>query len=102
MTNNEILGKAIQKAIDGGWKAPSLIVALYSNASTSSFKGQNVEMIRGFITGHEFAKALWGTKRDSMVYYEYRGDPHYDEDWLHHLQQMVIADDPIKYLGENI
>jgi hypothetical protein len=25
-----------------------------------------------------------------------------EENWQHHLQQMVIADDPIKYLGENI
>lgn len=45
------------------------------------------------IFNHDFAKALRGEKKIivGMI-----------EPWKYHLQQMVIADDPIKYLGENL
>ena len=105
MTNQQILEHAIQKAVDGGWSPPSLLKALYANPSAPfySMEGQHVEMIRGMITSHDFAKALWGEdlvlgfKGNSLGQtYQY-----HEPAWIHHLQQMVIAEDPIKYLGEN-
>ena len=47
---------------------------------------------------HAFAKALWGEDKT------YPGGQEKSEllSWQYHLQQMVISEDPIKYLGENI
>jgi hypothetical protein len=106
MTNNQqILEKAISKAIDGGWQM--------------SFKPEEIETLvkapSSFIYSHDFAKALWP---NPMIITE----DQYEElsngkvvktedtkEWglpspmyKYHLMQMVIADDPIKYLGENI
>jgi hypothetical protein len=52
-----------------------------------------------------FAKALWG---DKFINPEYRDDTgskvvsFKQTAWKHHLRQMVISDDPVKYLGDNI
>jgi len=45
------------------------------------------------IYNHDFAKALWLNKRN---YY-----PDVPA-WQYHLQNMVVSEDPIKYLGEHI
>jgi hypothetical protein len=118
MNNKQILEKAIQKAIDGGWQVSSDKgedeYRVYEDVlgklkiDNSDDREINAETI---IFNHKFAKALWGD-------YESSGDPYAVRDrggniqlnvpnplnkgWKHHLQQMVIADDPIKYLGENI
>ncbi len=76
------------------------------------------------IFNHDFAKALWGEGHDCNTGYHKKreyftmpatGDQIHEvnidyvaycldhkENWQYHLQQMVIADDPIEYLGENI
>jgi hypothetical protein len=48
-----------------------------------------------YLTANDFAaaKALWGLAVD---------DATHKNNWHYHLQQMVIADDPIQYLGEHI
>lgn len=80
---------------------------------------------------HDFAKALWGEARDIKSYKhilegEYFDDKtpeeyeaivkagedqnHWEEyipvyknkGWKYHLMQMVIAEDPIEYLGDNL
>jgi hypothetical protein len=66
----------------------------------------------GLIFNHDFAKALWGERKEvaSDGLYDVRGcqgqvsGATYEnyEDWQYHLQQMVIADDPIAYLGEHL
>lgn len=146
MTNQEILTKAIQKAIDGGWQE-----AEYKPCGTHDynpqiwfdddgvnlgFEAQCDKSMAGndmwgrawkeneLIFNHDFAKALWG--EDWAC--EWHGHPVGDGDlfcrrddgkgtvtsicgaaksvvlqvWQYHLQQMVIADDPIKYLGDNL
>lgn len=84
-----------------------------------------------FIYTHDFAKALWGERTITVracgkcdypdfakveSYLASEGDfcpydgsklierKEYDgaQPWAKHLQQMVIAEDPIQYLGENI
>jgi len=116
MTNKEILEKAIQKAIDGGWEQllnykvmwfrnyiPShYYIKLQVNddgmVSSMEFETNTV------IFNHDFAKALWG---DKQLIYSHKL-PVINNSWQkvknyeHHLQQMVIAEDPIKYLGDNI
>lgn len=176
MSNQEILEKAIQKAIEGGWKATLEGNILKKIDETGKFHlwiGANTWGSIDLIFNHEFAKALWGNDvvtKDAVgfgiikiwaeqVAYEFEGRLHaangkrqmaflkYPDNmlvhrapnelvevekvvmdlkhlagsipfrthkikevdvlggiptWQYHLQQMVIADDPIKYLGENI
>lgn len=61
------------------------------------------------ILSRDFAKALWG--KFGPLVQVYQTTPYGDElatstywlePWQYHLQQMVIAKDPIKYLGEHI
>lgn len=56
-----VVKEAMKIAMQNGWKAPSLLKALYMNSLTDeTLRGQNVEMVRGMILSHDFAKALWG------------------------------------------
>ena len=118
MSNKEILEKAIQKAIDGGYDMDGLIAPMHPGIYEFSAP------INTVIFNHDFAKALWGdelyidnslavlptkTNRALSIIHTKNGagvdgDVDYKSApaWQYHLQNMVIADDPIKYLGENI
>lgn len=99
MSNQEILEKALRKAIDGGWDR--LIVVTFYN----DLDGTTAEYIEPIIFNHDFAKALWGEEIIEEFPFASEGSYKYSERqvaWKKHLQQMVVADDPIKYLGENI
>lgn len=108
MSNQEILEKAIKKAIDNGWKPPLVgdLKGVEADMITGEYfayfdyaKGLNSRYcVIGIVyADHDFAKALWPT-------------PCVDDNplcstckpWQYHLQQMVISDDPIKYLGDNL
>jgi hypothetical protein len=62
------------------------------------------------IVNHDFARALWGDAvltneqvRLQSLWSGYDEYPNFDgEPWQYHLQQLVLSDDPIKYLGDNI
>lgn len=118
MTNKEILEQAIQKAIDGGWFG-----CLDRSGSETWIVTGNMHFLldgrppREVIFSHDFAKALWGDVkwRDQSVeerYYPDEDQPQWDGGpewfefsgtlWQCHLQSMVIAEDPIAYLGANI
>lgn len=87
----QILEKAIQKAIDGGYDkqyAQEILDLLDEGADHEAF-------VRGVVFHQEFAKALWSGIRPENGFGQV-------EDWQYHLKQMVIAEDPIKYLGENL
>lgn len=101
MSDKEILEKAIRKAIDGGltgyWKDRYNHCAELDELEYL-IDGNNIETghtITSLIYDHDFAKALWGEKNKNWPLYKIK-------DFEFHLQQMVISDDPIKYLGENI
>ena len=103
MSNKEVLEKAIAKAIDNGWKAPRgnrYGVAddgtVFAYVKDSEIRAYGVETsLRELIFNHDFAKALWGE--------EYKDWPLYKiKDFEFHLQQMVVADDPVQYLGDNL
>ena len=97
MTNQEILEKAIIKAIDGGFEESKI---------------NETELgATGLIFRKDFAKALWGEELHHEIFIvpkelskRLAGTKNLDikPAWQYHLQNMVISDDPIKYLGENI
>lgn len=103
MDNKQILEKAIQKAIDGGWDE-NTVDWVFQGEPT--FEAYNYPF--EYIFNHDFAKSLWG---DGEVFIATE-DVKKDElgtfvlsplvEWQHRLQQMVIAEDPIKYLGDYI
>lgn len=110
MSNQQILEKAIQKAIINGWdildrsESNGFILRkdAYGNpfvAWTSDPKQEDAfaQNYMEIIFNHDFAKALWGEMKgkDGPCPLIFSG-------WKYHLQQMAIADDPIKYLGENL
>lgn len=108
MTNIEILEKAIKKAIDGGWngrEVTDLLKLLELGALSSSRPGDYF----GIIFNHEFAKALWGSKPQPFS----TKDISFEDisfgvascrkpKWEVVLMGMVIADDPIEYLGKSM
>lgn len=146
MTNQQILEKAIQKAIDGGFDL-TLVGGFYtkSQMKTKDFKWKVEKLGKGLATiwsydlciscgwtyyegkqisshitesmyrhmnftteqlifNHDFAKALWPNPKN---YNNFEGmkitiSVTKIPLWQVHLQMMVIADDPIKYLGENL
>lgn len=96
MTNKEDIEKAIQYYTD---KYPKQLFWL--------------------LTKDDFmvAKVLWSNKTKARMTYYYPIEwglfsneqssslattSSFMSEWQYHLQQMVIAEDPIKYLGENI
>lgn len=107
----QVMSDAMGKAIKNGWKGSPLIdnvkdyrKLLESKLLVDIVYGLNCyELIILYLPPHDFAKALWGKNpmwsNDPMGAYN---DSPKEENWQHHLQQMVIAEDPIKYLGENI
>lgn len=126
MNDEKILEKAIQIAIRNGWCDHMASTFKYKKGDYSAWdtfdedgwfrRGHYDEEDRSLsiadvIFNHDFAKALWGTGRptNGQVWLENlwatgdNCDLQFDgELWQYHLQQMVIADDPIKYLGEHL
>lgn len=118
ITNQQILENAIQKAIDGGWDQDYRVKFSFTNSDgsrrfTARTSVDDWDTYAPIIFNHDFAKALWGEERGENVKVNKDGSispikaskpfgMYVIPAWQHHLQQMVIADDPIKYLGENI
>lgn len=97
MTHAEILEKAIQKAIDGGWKADA--VGMVTIIPKGWLEHDHYKAI---IFNHDFAKALWGINSEPISSDISKDSELIKSIWQYHLQQMVIADDPVKYLGDNL
>lgn len=126
MTNQQILERAIKKAIERGW-AFDFIEVISNPGGLIVMDNVGVKYtINDVIFNHNFAKALWGeeqaingvpilalgklmakvaeaqggrlTNSEVSTLLSIKSEPRY----RYFLQQMVIAEDPIKYLGENI
>lgn len=129
MTNQQILEKAIKKATKKKWKpiVNGEIIGVSDNQFTHELHlahkapwnngrfalGQSVASV---LLDKNFAKALWG---EAPIAFEPRKFGFVDEadpdtelegvaytkslpNWQFHLQQMVVTEDPIAYLGANI
>jgi len=112
MDNEKILNKAIKIAKRNGWK-PSTYLSNYEHfsyhdteygAPAGWFDYEDSLELNTVIFNHDFAKALWGEELE-YVYINRGGGKPLEESlprYKFHLQQMVISNDPIKYLGENM
>lgn len=107
MKNEEILQKAIKKA-----KTYTYQFYGFDNGMVMLFPEEDGAMIKlspfDLIFSHSFAKAFWGIELKclncgkSLGVWEYQLDcgcgNREIESWQYHLQQMVLSEDPIKYL----
>jgi hypothetical protein len=104
MTSEQILTKAIQKAIDNGWLPHQAYVVFDVMYELGWIEFRDAELgirhksydIASVIFNQDFAKALWGDLDQSLT--EHPRNSHASA----HLQNMVVADDPIRYLGEHL
>lgn len=95
MNQQQILEKAIQKAMANGFNGVLEDVITYDKEGNQRLDQYRLIMFKPFL------KALWPEEinggglvaKHNQIAIEW---------WQYHLQQIVIAEDPIKYLGENI
>lgn len=124
MKDEEILKKAIGKAIKngwGGWVCPwrvvrrKKLVMVELQASKIGFEDSDLHPWL-LIYDHDFARAFWGDKHffhnPMRTQKDYRKKEEVatrinaseftweGEEWQYHLQQMVLEADPIKYLED--
>lgn len=114
MGNKEILEKALKKAQKNGF-IPEYIFSFSESMGWTMVLRKKPKQVPGGLTAnitymqsdadiifnHNFAKALWGEDNHTLNFPE--GKIHMQSPlWQYHLQQMVISENPIKYLGENL
>lgn len=104
MTSKEILTKVIEKAVEGGWDKP------YPYASGFTGSGERIRMCGKpiyllTIFSHDFAKAFWPNEDVELDWVSpryYLSEGKYLTEfvpfWIFHLQQMVLEEEPLKYL----
>jgi len=119
MTDKEVLQKAIEIAIDNGYRNRIMM-----NGSGNSIIMENGDLItpNHLILSHEFAKAFFGNKTHKknscdiidnctcgeLTYHYYetyeKGEVRNCTEycWQYHLQQMVLEENPIDYLRKFI
>ena len=96
--DEEILKKAIEKAVKGGYDREE--ADDFSEVVFEQFEGKSNNQICymvAFVFSHDFAKAFWG---ESKPIYRKSGKRTclITEGWQFHLQQMVLEKEPLKYL----
>jgi len=107
LTDEQILEKAIQKAIEGGWDEDFDLRktnwSLDGNRLVAGFS--DLAHVPDIIFNHDFAKALWGVF-PCIATSGLTNDPNMGDDfisnWRWHLARMVLDEAPIEYLGKNI
>lgn len=91
MTQEEIMEKAIEKAQKNGYEHDYFEDKCYVSSATT-----NGILWEAIIFSQDFAKAFWfGEIYSGFIHGEV-------SPWQHHLQQMVLEKDPIKYLEKFI
>ncbi len=107
MTKQHTLQKAITKAVRNGWNKNGMSDILVDDSGnllfvhyTSGNALYQALSVYDVIYAHSFAQALWGEEPNWEI--EQAGPPDIIKGWEHQLQEMVIAEDPIKYLEENL
>jgi len=97
MTNEQILKKAIEKAINNGWegfnfvyasqgitKDPDEIIMAIDSIETEYGVDGTIQII----FSHDFAKAFWGEGKLTADTYI----------WQQRLIEMVLDEEPLKYI----
>ena len=107
MKNEEILKKAVEKAVKNGWKDFNELTSVVMQEGYPYDRGEKHLLQKCFgyiemrlypihIFSHNFAKAFWGEEKVDKDNFRTICGPL--ETWQYHLQQMVLSEDPIKYL----
>lgn len=118
MTTSDKLELAIQKATDNGFihhgrdgdykileakcTLPGKVSIIWKSVDSDTRISETLNW-EAVVYNHDFAKALWGEHTETMTVQNNTLNVKQVIDmngWRYHLQMMVIADDPIKYLGE--
>lgn len=117
LSDKEVLEKAIQKAIDGGWKPFAEEIeswfcwkASLSSAFTRLHRKDFTYSLYDLLFDKEFAKAVWGDSLDKdggcKVHHKIHQFSVYEDDYIdpadYHLMEMVIAPNIFDYLREHI
>ena len=115
MTNEQILKKAIEKAVKNGYKPVDYEFKIKKASSFLLYERQEpgissdsvVILEYQTIFSHDFAKAFWGEEEietDIVDFCEGENDACFKDmpKWQYHLPIMVLEKDPIKYLKINI
>lgn len=107
-SDGEILKKAVEKAEGNGYRVPRWKTV--SGESREEIEEISGLLTRGGLMSRDFAMALFGEdwyaekspEQSNQGYYSstfdtddvtFQGTP-----WAYHLQQMVLSEDPIRYL----
>lgn len=95
MSDKQALRNAVDIAVKNGWKKPPEV----------EWWDWDYVVERGewwpVIFRHDFAQKLWGdepiteSRVDELNYF-------HEPAWKHQLRQMVVADNPLQYLGEHL
>lgn len=131
MTHEEILTKAIEKAVKNGWLSINVSINVkncdcddhcsFIDILTDVIPRKVLTRINvDFIFSHDFAKSFWGFKQVSKLIGVEKDNLNEHAEggidlqmklekyrpfifaWEYHLQQMVIEPDPISYLEKFI
>lgn len=102
MTQSKKLQALITRAIDGGWKNEEMysfdtrVGSGLFNPGIGEYGGHEHENV--LIFNHDFAKALFGEEEEGTEFIEGVYGEQSKRRWQYHLQQAVIADNPIDYM----
>jgi len=112
MTNEQIIKKAIEKAIKNGWRDWAYDEVVIRSDGQFQLQSSEADLeplrfasINDIIFSHDFAKAIWGEKvievevncqTDTYQVYEATNVIA----WEHHLQHMVLSKEPLEYLED--
>jgi len=106
MTNEKKFKKIIERAINNGLDILQFLPAFPSRNMTE-------DKVDGFLYGikneiiwrHDFLKAFFGESKCKCMKTPHgilHADKCKERDWQYHAQQMVISEEPIKYLEKHL
>ena len=112
MNKQEILTKAIEKAVEGGWQDADIgAFSKFVECSNATEFGlyevwhgdqRLLYAMEQIIFSHDFAKAFWGEEKHESNCSGSFACPIFTPVWQHHLQQMILEEDPVGYLSKFI